>query len=110
MESVTVAIRGQGNKRISIRTSALEEKATACQMLQSYAADLKEGFLPYVQDVAGVLVPLIKFQYMDEVRAPLNGRYMDVTWTLHGRGARPVVARVTEATASRFRYAGRGAR
>jgi len=68
MESVTVAIRGQGNKRISIRTSALEEKATACQMLQSYAADLKEGFLPYVQEVAAVLVPLIKFQYMDEVR------------------------------------------
>ncbi|KAL1510219.1 hypothetical protein AB1Y20_006547 [Prymnesium parvum] len=68
MESVTVAIRGQGNKRISIKTSALEEKATACQMLQSYAADLKEGFLPYVQEVAGVLVPLIKFQYMDEVR------------------------------------------
>jgi len=68
MESVTVAIRGQGNKRISIRTSALEEKATACQMLQSYAADLKEGFLPYVQEVAQVLVPLIKFQYMDEVR------------------------------------------
>lgn len=68
MESVTVAIRGQGNKRISIRTSALEEKATACSMLQSYAADLKEGFFPYVQDVAQVLVPLIKFQCMDEVR------------------------------------------
>uniref|UniRef100_A0A7S3C1U5 TOG domain-containing protein n=1 Tax=Haptolina ericina TaxID=156174 RepID=A0A7S3C1U5_9EUKA len=68
MESVTVAIRGQGNKRISIRTSALEEKATACSMLQSYAADLKEGFFPYVQEVAQVLVPLIKFQCMDEVR------------------------------------------
>ena len=34
MESVTVAIRGQGNKRITIRTSALEEKATACSMLR----------------------------------------------------------------------------
>ena len=48
-ESVTVAIRGQGNKRITIRTSALEEKATACQMLHSYAMELKEAFLPHVQ-------------------------------------------------------------
>uniref|UniRef100_A0A7S0LEM7 TOG domain-containing protein n=1 Tax=Coccolithus braarudii TaxID=221442 RepID=A0A7S0LEM7_9EUKA len=68
MESVTVAIRGQGNKRITIRTSALEEKATACSMLHSYVMDLKEGFFPYVHDVAGTLVPLIKFQYMDDVR------------------------------------------
>uniref|UniRef100_A0A7S0J6U6 TOG domain-containing protein n=1 Tax=Calcidiscus leptoporus TaxID=127549 RepID=A0A7S0J6U6_9EUKA len=68
MESVTVAIRGQGNKRITIRTSALEEKATACSMLHSYVMDLKEGFFPYVQDVARILVPLIKFQYMDDVR------------------------------------------
>jgi hypothetical protein len=37
-------------------------------MLHSYVADLKDGFLPYVQDVAQVLVPLIKFQYMDDVR------------------------------------------
>ena len=68
MESVTVAIRGQGHKRITIRTSALEEKATACSMLHSYAAELKAGFLPYVQDVARILVPLIKFHYMDDVR------------------------------------------
>ena len=68
MESVTVAIRGQGHKRITIRTSALEEKATACSMLHSYAAELKAGFMPYVQDVARILVPLIKFHYMDDVR------------------------------------------
>lgn len=68
MESVTVNIRGQGNKRITIRTSALEEKATACSMLHSYVADLKDAFFPYVQEVARILVPLIKFQYMDDVR------------------------------------------
>ena len=68
LESVTVAIRGQGNKRITIRTSALEEKATACAMLRTYAQELKEAFFPYVQQIAGVLVPLIGFQYMDEVR------------------------------------------
>ena len=68
MESVTVAIRGQGNKRITIRTSALEEKATACSMLHSYASDLREGFFPYVNDVTRILVPLVRFQYMDDVR------------------------------------------
>ena len=62
-------IRGQGQKRITIRTSALEEKATACSMLRAYAQELGEAFLPYVQDVARVLVPLIRFQYMDDVRS-----------------------------------------
>lgn len=69
MESVTVAIRGQGHKRITIRTSALEEKATACSMLRTYAQELGEAFLPYVKDVAHVLVPLLGFQYMDDVRS-----------------------------------------
>eukprot|EP00976_Prorocentrum_cordatum_P110121 1195140-Prorocentrum_minimum.AAC.3 len=38
-----------GDKRISIRTSVLEEKATACYMLYCYAEELKEGFYPYVE-------------------------------------------------------------
>jgi len=67
-ESVTVNVRGQGNKRITIRTSALEEKETACTMLKQYAQDLGEGFFPYVEQVAQVLVPLISFQYMDDIR------------------------------------------
>ena len=40
-----------GDKRISIRTSVLEEKATACNMLCCYVDELKEGFLPYLQPV-----------------------------------------------------------
>ena len=40
-----------GGKRISIRTSMLEEKATACNMLCCYADELKAGFFPYVQQV-----------------------------------------------------------
>ena len=68
VESVTVALRGGGHKRITIRTSALEEKATACTMLSTYAQELKEAFFPYVESVAQVLIPLIKFQYLDDVR------------------------------------------
>lgn len=73
MESVTVHLRGQGHKRITIRTSALEEKATACSMLRTYAQELREAFFPCVQEVANVLVPLIRFQYMDDVRAAAIG-------------------------------------
>ena len=34
-----------------IRTSGLEEKATACQMLVCYARELKEGFAAYTEEV-----------------------------------------------------------
>ena len=68
LESVTVNIRGQGHKRITIRTSALEEKATACNMLPHVRRGAAGGFLPYVEQVASILIPLVKFQYMDDVR------------------------------------------
>jgi hypothetical protein len=40
-----------GDKRIGIRTSLLEEKATACSMLCCYADELKEGFFPWIDQV-----------------------------------------------------------
>lgn len=67
-ESVTVAIPGVGNRRISIRTSTLEDKAAACGMLCTYAQQLRAGFFPYVADVARVLGGLVEFEYMEEVR------------------------------------------
>ena len=42
-------------KRITIRTSMLEEKATACNMLCCYADELKTGFFPYVEQVSFAL-------------------------------------------------------
>jgi len=57
-----------GDKRIGINTSALEEKATACNMIFCYASELREGFFPYVDEVAKLLVPLMKFYYNDGVR------------------------------------------
>lgn len=38
---------------LAIRTSTLEEKATACNMIVCYLDELKEGFFPYVQEVRG---------------------------------------------------------
>uniref|UniRef100_A0A0A9CPZ9 TOG domain-containing protein n=1 Tax=Arundo donax TaxID=35708 RepID=A0A0A9CPZ9_ARUDO len=53
---------------IGIRTSVLEEKATACNMLCCYADELKEGFVPWIDEVIDVLVPLLKFYIHEEVR------------------------------------------
>lgn len=55
-------------KRVSLHTSALEEKATACSMLCCFAYELKEGFCPYVEQVAGIMIPLLKFYFNEEVR------------------------------------------
>lgn len=64
METITV-----NNKRISIQTSVLEEKATACNMICCYITELKTGFLPWIDPVAKIMVPLVKFIYHDEVRS-----------------------------------------
>lgn len=68
MESVTLSIKGVGDKRISIKTSVLEEKALACSMLYSYVYELKDGFAKWVEPVAKIMVPLLKFAYLEEIR------------------------------------------
>lgn len=50
-----------GDKRIGIKTSILEEKATACNMLCCYADELKEGFLPWIDQVDFVVLYFIYF-------------------------------------------------
>ncbi|KAJ6763078.1 hypothetical protein OIU79_023760 [Salix purpurea] len=48
-----------GDKRIGIRTSVLEEKATACNMLCCYADELKEGFFPWIDQLSDYIVPAL---------------------------------------------------
>jgi hypothetical protein len=55
-------------KRVSLHTSILEEKASACTMLCCYAYELKEGFFPYAEQVTQIMVPLLKFYFNEEVR------------------------------------------
>lgn len=57
-----------GDRVVTIRSSILEEKATACQMLCCYADELKDGFVPYVKQVTDIMVPLLKFYFHEEVR------------------------------------------
>lgn len=58
-----------GGRRVSLHTSALEEKANACSMLCCYAYELKEGFFPYVEEVTQIMVPLLKFYFNEDVRS-----------------------------------------
>jgi len=58
-----------GGKRVSLKTSILDEKATACSMVCLFAADLKEGFFPYVEEVVKIMVPLLKFMFNEDIRA-----------------------------------------
>ncbi|XP_033100992.1 importin-5-like [Anneissia japonica] len=51
-----------------IRTSGLDDKSTACQMLVCYAKELKEAFADYTEQVVKIMVPLLKFYFHDVVR------------------------------------------
>ncbi|TKR81970.1 hypothetical protein L596_015759 [Steinernema carpocapsae] len=46
-----------------------EDKATACERLVCYARERKEAFHPYVQQVATLMLPLLKFVFHDRVRS-----------------------------------------
>ena len=60
--------RACGLAQVAIKTSALEEKATACNMLVCYFAELQEGMFPYIQTVANIMVPLLSFIFSEEIR------------------------------------------
>ncbi|XP_023601082.1 ran-binding protein 6 isoform X2 [Myotis lucifugus] len=51
-----------------IKTSGLEAKATACQMLVYYAKELREGLVEYTEQIVKLMVPLLKFYFHDNVR------------------------------------------
>ncbi|KAJ3184924.1 hypothetical protein HDU85_001617 [Gaertneriomyces sp. JEL0708] len=60
-------------QRIGIKTSVLEEKCTAVEMLICYARELGAGFAPYVEQVMNIAVPLIKFYFHEGVRHAAAG-------------------------------------
>jgi len=67
-ETIDFSVRGIGNKRLVLNTAMLQEKATACHMLYQYAAELKEGFAPYVKATAEIMIPLMAYRYHEGVR------------------------------------------
>ena len=57
-----------GSKRVALKTSLLEEKATACNMLVCYFSELGEGMFNYIETVATEMVKLLSYVYSEEVR------------------------------------------
>jgi len=55
-------------QNFGIKTSGLEDKATACQMLVCYARELKEHFVEYAEQTVKLMVPMLKFYFHDGVR------------------------------------------
>ncbi|KAJ3166468.1 hypothetical protein HDU88_003336 [Geranomyces variabilis] len=65
-----VEVDGQ---RIGIKTTVLEEKCTAVEMIICYARELGPGFAPYAKDVMDIVVPLLRFYFHDGVRHAAAG-------------------------------------
>jgi len=57
-----------GDQSFGIKTAGLEDKAAACQMLVTYARELKGGNIDYVEQTTQLMVPLLKFYFHDGVR------------------------------------------
>lgn len=68
LDSDVDCMEGLNGEVVAVRTYALEEQATACQMILLLAEALQEHFLPYVEAVAGQLANLVNTSPHDDVR------------------------------------------
>ncbi|CAG8626806.1 8999_t:CDS:10, partial [Acaulospora morrowiae] len=59
---------GVDGQQIGIKTTVMEEKCTAVEMLICYARELGPAFQPYVENVLEIVLPLLKFYFHDGVR------------------------------------------
>ncbi|KAJ1723452.1 importin subunit beta-3 [Coemansia erecta] len=57
-----------GGQQVGIRTSALEDKLEAVELLASYADSLRGGFVAYAAQTLEIMVPLFRFYYHEGVR------------------------------------------
>ncbi|KAF9415626.1 hypothetical protein BGZ76_004776, partial [Entomortierella beljakovae] len=64
---------GVDGQQIGIKTTVLEEKCTAVEMLICYARELGPGFRPYIERVRDIVLPLLKFYFHDGVRHAAAG-------------------------------------
>ncbi|KAJ3335318.1 Importin-5, partial [Kappamyces sp. JEL0680] len=57
-----------GEKNLAIKTSILEDKCTAVEMLLCYAQEMGAIFHPYVESIVDMVIPMFKFYLNDGVR------------------------------------------
>eukprot|EP00744_Colponema_vietnamica_P001246 GILI01002088.1.p1 GENE.GILI01002088.1~~GILI01002088.1.p1 ORF type:complete len:1106 (+),score=379.50 GILI01002088.1:190-3507(+) len=58
----------EGEVKIGMRTSILEEKSSSIEMLCIFASVLKAHFAPYVEQVSAIVLPLCSFPINENVR------------------------------------------
>eukprot|EP00667_Euglena_gracilis_P001769 EG_transcript_1769 len=68
VETLTLAIKGVGDKKIQIKTSLLQDKSLACSVIESFLEDVPKGMSQYVEQVSQIMVPLLSFPYLSEIR------------------------------------------
>lgn len=67
--STTVALPGKGLQRITINTTAIQEKAANNRVMYEMAKALGASFGPHVQKALEVFSPLLQFKYSADVRS-----------------------------------------
>lgn len=65
--------RTVANESFACKTSTMEEKSMATNMLFCYANDLKEHFMPYIVDTTNIVIPLLDFYLDGPVRSSAAG-------------------------------------
>jgi len=68
VETLRLAIKGVGDKKIQIKTSLIQEKALACSVLESLFEDVPQGMAACVEQVSPIMVTLLTFPYNSEIR------------------------------------------
>jgi len=57
------------DRSIGIKTSVLDEKKTACDMLRIYVQQMKGAFKPYILEVSSICQGLLKFVFDEDIRS-----------------------------------------
>ncbi|KAJ2465151.1 importin subunit beta-3, partial [Coemansia sp. RSA 2322] len=91
-----------GGQQVGIKTTTLEEKCTAVELLSSYARDLGAGFQPYALEVLEVVVPLFKFYFHEGVRAAAAAAVPAVLQTVAAGGSAPALQQAWAAISERY--------
>ena len=69
MTSVTFKMKGlEGQKKLSLNTTALETKINSTQVIRALAENLGKTFLPYVEKTYQVISELFEYKYSKAVR------------------------------------------
>ena len=55
-------------QKFGLKTAGLQEKASACETITSFARELGDGFADFAVDIAQVMKPLLKFYFDESVR------------------------------------------